>query len=168
MPRKNAKSGMWQYLDSVGVLEKGNDEEIRVAKRDYRKKYFLLYKQKQRLNKPEFTVCFSKENGEYDRIAIAAKKHKMPITAFLRLASLSYLTRTYIVPDRGQIARLEQYLSDCLNEVKTIVSTKERFFWDREQKLIAIEKRIERLEIQISEVFRNPPLLYNDHQHQIA
>ncbi len=167
--RKNRNSPMWEYLEAAGVLEKGTDEEIKAAKRLYRKKYLLRYKQQQRGSKPEYTVNFSKDSGEYERIILAAKRHKMPVTTFLRSAALAYLNRTYIVPDPIRIARLEQLLSDCLNEIKTIAKTKERFFWGREQKVEEIEKRIVKLESDISEVLRNPPLAFpHDHQNQIA
>jgi hypothetical protein len=154
---------MWDYLDSVGVLEKGTDEEIKAAKKAYRKKYFLAYKQKQRSNRPEYTINFRKENGEHGRISLAAKQHKMPVSSFIRSAVLAYLNSTYIVPDRLQVARLEQLLSECLNEIKSIIKPKERYFWEREQRIELIEKRIQKLEAQVNEIFRDPPLMQNDH-----
>ena len=75
----------------------------------------LPYKQRQRGNKPEYSVSFSKENGEYDRVARAAKSHhmhKMPVSGFVHVATLAYINQTYIVPDRMQVARLEQLLSE--------------------------------------------------------
>jgi hypothetical protein len=162
MSRKS-NSGMWEYLDSVAVLEKGTDEEIKAAKKAYRKKYFLAYKQKQRLVKPEYTIAFKKENGEHGRISLAAKHHKMTVTSFIRSAALAYLDRTYIVPDRLQVARLEQLLSDCLNEVKSIIKPKEKYFWERERRIELIEKSIQNLEAQVNELFRHPPLMQNDH-----
>jgi hypothetical protein len=151
------------------VLERGTDEEIKAAKKAYRKNYLLHYKQQQRKKKPEYNVYFSKENGEYERIALAAKGHNMTVTAFVHLASLAYLQNTFVVPNRLQVAQLEQLLSDCLNEIRQLVSKKERFYWDREDKLRTIEKRIEKLEMQVNEVFRNPPMLsHNDRQNQIA
>jgi hypothetical protein len=161
---------MWEYLDELGVLEKGSDEEIKAAKKAYRKKYLLEFKQKQRKNKPEYNIYYSKENGEHNRIIQAAKKHELTPTAFIRLASLAYIDRKYLVPNWEQVATLEQLLSECLNEVKVLVCRKERFFWDREQKIIAIEKRIEKLETQVNALFRNPPLVstHYDRQNQIS
>jgi len=167
MRKSHSNSGMWEYLDSIGVLEKGTDEEIKAAKRAYRKQYFLLQKRKQRTNKPEYTVAFSKTNGEHSRITEAAKKHNRTVTAFIRVAALAYITQTFVVPNAYQLARLEQLLSECLNEIKTIVRTKERHFWEREQRLELIEKRIGKLETQLNELITNPPLL-NDHKNQIA
>jgi len=165
--RRNRHSKLWEYLESTGVLEKGSDEEIKAIKRAYRKKYFLEYKQKQRSSKPGYTINFSKGNGEHASVTAAAKRHNLTVTAFIHSATLAYLRNTYIVPDRIQIARLELLLSECLNEIKTIVKPKEKFFWERERKFDAIEKRIEKLETQINEVFRNPPMLSNDRQNQI-
>ena len=168
MSRKRRHSKLWEYLESSGVLEKGSDEEIKSAKRAYRKKYLLEFKQKQRISKPEYSVYFSKENGDYESVSCAAKKHNLTITTFIHSATLAYLRSTYIVPDRMQIARLEQLLSECLNEIKTIVKPREKYFWERERKFEQIEKRIEKLEIQINETFRNPPLYSDDRQNKIA
>lgn len=166
MTRKN--SGIWEYLETVGVLEKGSDAEIKAAKKAYWKKYFHVYKQNQRTKKPEYSINFKRENGEHARISLAAKKHNMTTTAFLRCAVFAYLNRTYIVPDPMQIARLEQLLSDCLNEIKSIIKPREKYFWEREQRIELIEKSILRLEAKVSDLFRNPTLLTDDNQNQIA
>ena len=158
MSKKN-NSAMWEYLESLGILEKGTDEEIKAAKKAYRKIYLLKYKQKQRENKPEFNIYFSNENGEYGRVESAAKKHNMTVTAFIKKAVMAYIEQKYIVPDPLQIGRLEQVLSECLNEIQTIVKTKERFLFDREDKYKAIEKKIEKLEAQIDAIFRHPKLV---------
>jgi hypothetical protein len=156
--------GMWDYLESSGVLEKGTNEEIKIAKKAYRKEYYLKYKRSQRLQKPEFTVNFSNDKGEYSIIQNAAKRHKMTVTAFIQASSLAYLNRRYLVPNQDQIASLEQILSQCLNEIQSIVQVREKYHWEREQKFEAIEKRIEKLETEIAQIFRNPPLLIHDSQ----
>ncbi len=158
MKRLPKQNGMWDYLDSIGVLEHGTDAEIKVAKQAYRKKYFRQYKRNQRICKPEYVVNFSKDNGELETVAKAAKRHRMSMTNFLRSAVLAYLNRTYLVPNRDQIARLELLLSDCLNEIQAIVRPKEKYHWEREQKWEKVEKRIEKLELQVNDLFRNPPI----------
>lgn len=156
MSRKN-NNGLWEYLETLGVLENGTDEEIKAAKRAYRKYYLLKYKRDQRTHKPEFTINFSNEKGEFHRIKFAAIKHKMTITAFIKKAALAYLEQKFVVPNADQVARLEQALAECLNEIQAIVKQRERFFWDKERKFVMIEKRIEKLEAEINQVFRNPP-----------
>ncbi|MFH0866635.1 MAG: hypothetical protein V1904_10590 [Bacteroidota bacterium] len=159
MPEKAQNGGMWAYLDASGVLEKGTEEEIKAAKKAYRKQYLLNFKRKQRTSKPEFAVNLSKDNGEYSRISSTAKTHKTSIPAFLRMATLAYISKTYIVPDRLLVARLEQLLSQCLNEIQLIVKQKEKYFWGKEEKFKDIEKRIEKLEFEINEVFQQPPTI---------
>jgi hypothetical protein len=157
MSSKNKhKGGMWEYLDSIGILENGTDEQIEKAKKDYRKIYFTKHKRVQRTLKREFTLRFSKEKGEYTTIELKAKQHRMKITAFLKSAVLAYINKTYIAPDRLKIAELEQLLSQCLNEIQTIVKQKEKYSYEREEKYELIEKRIEKLEEEISTILKCP------------
>lgn len=166
--RMKKNSPFWLYLESLGVLEHGTDEEIKEAKRQYRKKYHLLYKQNQRQNKPEFVINLSKENGEYQRVLTASKAHKLSVSSFIQKAVFAYMEKRYLVPNALQIVILEQLLANCLNEIKTIANKKDRFFWDGEQKLQSIENHIEKLEIQINDIFKNPPLLpTNDYQNKV-
>jgi hypothetical protein len=161
------KGAIWDYLEHSGVLENGTDEEIKKAKKAYRKDYYLDYKRNQRANKPEFIVNFSSENGEYSRVKMAAERHKMTMTNFIRSSVLAYLQQRFLVPNAFQVAHLEETLSQCLNEIQKLVGAKEKYYWSREEKFEAIEKRIEKLEYDIDQVFRNPPLQQNDSQNKI-
>ncbi len=165
MKRLPKQNGMWDYLDSIGILEHGSDAEIKAAKRAYRKGYFRNYKKNQRIKKPEYVVNFSKENGELETVAKAAKQHKLSMTNFLRSAVLAYLMRTYLVPNRDQVAHLELLLSNCLNEIQTIVSVKSKHTWQNDNRFEQIEQRIQKLEQQIGDLFRNPPIA-DDCQNQ--
>jgi hypothetical protein len=161
---KNRKGVMWEYLNVLGVIENGTDEEIKAAKKAYRKEYYLRYKRNQRSTKPEFIINFSSNNGEYSKVKRAAERHKMTMTAFIRSTVLAYLDQRFVVPNADQLAHLEQILSQCLNEIQKLVGAKEKYYWSREEKFEAIEKRIEKLESDIDQVFRHPPLLKYDNQ----
>lgn len=165
--KRKPKGAIWAYLEDSGILENGTEEEIKAAKKAYRKDYFLKYKRDHRSNNPEFTINLSRKTGEHSRIKHAAERHKMTVTAFIRSAALSYLDRQYLVPNESQIALLEQILSQCLNEIQRIVGVRERYHWERDQKFEEIEKKIEKLELEIDSVFRNPPLITHDRQNQV-
>jgi hypothetical protein len=165
---KRSRKALWEYLKSTGALNTGDEAVIKVAKQAYRKQYLLEFKRRQRQSKHEFNVTFSNANGEYDRIAQGARRHKMSVTSFVRKAALAYLDRTFVVPNAMQVAKLEQVLSDCLNEVKTIVRAREKFFWERERKLDALERCIARMEEKIDEALRRPTMQTDDRQNQIA
>jgi hypothetical protein len=156
--RKKPNS-LWTYLEASGVLEKGSDAEIKAVKREYRKKYYLNYKRCIRKEKPEYTICLSKKNGEYDRITNAAKQHKRTVTSFIRQATLAYIEQRFLLPNQSQIAELEILLSNCLNEIKLLVDKRTNYLWSTENKLDSIEKRIIKLESEINDVFRNPKRL---------
>ena len=162
----NRTGKIWEYLDRTGILENGTEEEIKLAKKTYRKEYLLKYKQEQRKNKPEFTINFE-SNGEFSKVANAAKSHKMTITRFIHDSVLAYVSQTFVVPNAEQIAYLEHILSECLNQIQTILKPKDKYHWDRERKLEEIEKKIQALEEAINTFFRNPPLQKNDSQSQI-
>lgn len=155
MSKKN--KGLREHLYSLGILDNGTEEEIAAVKRAYRKQYLLQYKQAQRLAAGEYPVLLSKENGEYETIARAARRHRLSISAFLRVATLAYLMQTYIVPDAHRLAQLELMLSSCLNEIRAMAQLKSRQNWLFDQKYEAMEERIKRLEQDIADLFRHPP-----------
>lgn len=148
--------GLWAYLESTGVLTNGTDAEIKAAKKQYRKQYILNYKRNQRIENVEYSILLSAKNGELEKIKTEADRHKTTNTAFLKLAVLAYINKTFIVPDKAQVAQLEQLLMKCLNEIKLLSGS--RFFKDGEKiKYELLAKRIEKLEIELSALFRKPP-----------
>lgn len=153
-------TGIRAYLDASGVLENGTEEEIHAVRRQYRKLYLKRYKRNQREKKPEFAVQLSKTNGEHGKIQGAAQKHHMPVTAFLRLATLAYIDRTFLVPDRELVAKLAGVLEECLNQVRSMTGTKGKYnSFQLEEKYEAIEKRIAALTAEIERLFFFPPIL---------
>lgn len=160
MTKHNAN--LYAYLDKIGVLEHGTDAEIKAAKRAYRKAYITSYRRAQRADKPESIVQLSKKNGDYGKVLLAAKRHRMTIAAFIRKATLAYLDKTYILPSREVLVRLDQMLMDCLDEVKSMVQIKERNHWDREEKIDAVAERIGQLQRDLTEIFSAPSELEHE------
>lgn len=159
MRKARKDTGLFAYLDASGVLTGGNEEEIRAVRRAYRKQYLKAYKKKQRTEKPEFLVQLSKQNGEYGRITLAAKKHRICVSAFLRLATIAYIERSFLVPDRALITKLAALLSECLNEIRSLVAVKEKNSFLLESKFDLIENRIALLDTEIRKAFSFPPML---------
>lgn len=157
MRRKS--SALWLHLDSLGILETGTPEEIDAAKRAYWKAYHYNHRKAQRKDKPEVVIALSREDGTYERISTAAKKHRMTVAAFIRASAVAYLTETYIVPDRAVIVHLEQLLSQSANQLQAVAGVKEKYFWQREHKIESMEAQISKLEQDIRELLRNPPRL---------
>jgi len=157
--RKKPNSGIWQYIDASGVLEHGTEAEIKEVKRQYRKKYLLEQKRRQRASRPEFAVAFSKEKGELELIANAAKKHSMKIPGFIKASALAYIQQKFVVPDKQAISEIEQLLLECLNTIQALSAKKERLPWEWGKKYEGIENCVIGLEKKIDTAFRHPLLL---------
>lgn len=154
--RLKKRSPLWEYLEASGVLEHGSDEEIKAVKREYRKKYLLLYKRAKRGGAKEYTITLKKEGKELLLLMKSAKIHSLTVPEFIRQSALAYCEQKYLIPHPYQVAELEQLLSDCLNEIRTLATKRDRFYWDAEMKLVRVEKRIIKLEESIYQLFRNP------------
>lgn len=154
--RLKKRSPLWEYLEASGVLEHGSDEEIKAVKREYRKKYLLLYKRAKRGGAKEYTITLKKESRELLLLMKSAKVHSLTVPEFIRQSALAYCEQKYLIPHPYQVAELEQLLSDCLNEIRTLATRRDRFFWDAELKLERVEKRIIKLEESIYQLLRNP------------
>jgi hypothetical protein len=153
MKRSN---GLWDYLEQSGVLERGDDSEIKAVKREYRKKYLLEYKRKQRSQKREITIRLDASKGEWSKFSKAAKSHRRSLPAFIKSAVEAYLDQQFLVLDPFQVAQLEQLLSSTLNEIQEIAGRRGNFYGLQNDFLQRIESRIERLEGEINRIFRNP------------
>lgn len=145
-----------EYLDQSGVLVNGTEEEIKAARQQYRKLYKSHHKRIERRENREVDILLSRSR-EYARIVAAAKKHKQSLPTFIKAATLAYLDKIFIVPDRDLVAKLVQLLSDCSNEVQQIVQSKGRLSRHVEEKCNAIETRIVQLENDMKRLFSEPP-----------
>lgn len=145
-------SGMWKYLDEIGVLDSGSEEEIQAARKTYKKKYIREYKQRQRREKKEFTVLLKRE--EYGKLSPEAKRHKLTVARFIKTAALAYIGKIYIVPDREKVASIEQTLLQILGEIQALAK-RNRILYTLDP--AEIEKRIERMETVIADALRHPP-----------
>lgn len=133
-------------------------KKIKAAKKVYRQQYLLKYKQWQRANKPEFTVHFSKGKDEFGIIKKAASEHKMKIAGFIKAAVLAYIGKSYLVPEREQIGRLELILAQIANDIQSLCSRK-TLWANPEERFEKLQKQIARVENEISDSLRNPQTL---------
>lgn len=156
MKTKRKASPLWTYLESLNILESGTDAEIKAAKRAYWRDYRARLRKAERQERPEFNIAFSRKSGDYGKVVLAAKRHKLPMTAFIRNATLAYLDRRFLVVSPDKVAHIEQLLMACLNEVQKIVRQKEKYHFEREQKFDAIAERITQLETEIRQVLVFP------------
>lgn len=147
-------TNMMEYLESIGVLKQGNEEEIKRAKKEYRKQYFREHKRKMRKNRLEVTMHLNKANGDYDLIKSEAERHGMSIPTFIREATIAELHNTYIVPakDRETLVRFKLFFSKLLSVMKPI-------YKGDDERYRVMEKRIEAMQDRVIQAIEHPPTL---------
>ena len=150
------KMNMWDFLDAhyPKVLESGTDAEIKAAKREYRKLYLTEWRRNRRSKHPEYTISLSEQ--ENNNIASHAKEHNISCTAYLKAAAMAYSNKTYVVPDKDKLARIEQVLGAVYNLIETIAQSRQDSMFSRERDFVQLKKIIEELETRISTSLRDP------------
>lgn len=112
------KQGLWAWLQSSGILTWGTEEDIKAAKKLYRRAYQRAYKKQKRAKRPEVTCSFSQDEHQY--LSQMAKRYEMTLARFIRATSLAYLDQIYLVPVPSKVARLEQILSQYQNTLEKL------------------------------------------------
>jgi uncharacterized protein (DUF1778 family) len=108
-----SKQGMWAWLQATGILKWGTEEDIKAAKKLYRRAYQRAYKKQRRAKRPEVTLSLNVDEHRY--LSQMAKIYEMSLAQFIRAAALAYLNQVYLVPQASKVARLEQILSHYQN-----------------------------------------------------
>ena len=114
-------SAFYKYLEPF--LEKGNNEEIRKAKAEWRRKYKADWRKLQRKENKEITVTWTK--NELNILKVESKRHKLSNTRFIKQAIMAYIDKRYITPDVLAIRSLLQFLAMEYNSIQEMISDKE-------------------------------------------
>ncbi len=118
MRRVKTKSSLYQYLDSLKVLESGNEEAIQAARKEYWRKYKAIWRNQKRKAEKELTTSWDK--NELKTLADAARKHKLSKTKFIKTSTLAYIDKRYVVPDVLEVRRIAQLLAVTYNTIQEL------------------------------------------------
>ena len=152
MKKTRHNSGLWQYLSETGCLERGNENEIKQAKAEYRKLYNKTHKREKRRAGLEISICLTKD--ERLHLEREAKRHGQKLPTFIRQTSLSYIKQVYIVVDRKIVTHLQQMLFQCVQDIQIIA--KQKHFFTSQSKFEQLEQVIERLNKEIMLALTKP------------
>lgn len=148
--RIKQKSGVYAYLDSIKVLESGNEAAIAHARNEYWKIYRANWRRKQRQNTSQLTIAFT--SAELSIIAQAAKTHGESKTSMVKKACLAYFRKTYIAPDKVAVRSILQLLAMNYNTLRHLFDENRLTFRDGKQFLFQMEQ----LEANINKILSNP------------
>ena len=85
-------------------FEKGNTEQIRLAKITYRRMYKANWRKAHRKVNKEINTVWNKE--EYRLLKAEAKKHRLSVTTFIKVATVAYRDMRYIPLHLQEINKL--------------------------------------------------------------
>lgn len=97
------------------MLESGNKEAIAQARKNYWRIYKALWRNQKRKMEKEIAVSWAE--NDLKTIGIAAKHHKMSLTAYTKAATLAYTHKAYIIPNSSEVRRIAQLLALNYNAV---------------------------------------------------
>ena len=116
-PKQN--SGLYQYLKQLGVLEKGTEEEIKQARRDYWRERDKAYKKRKRAaQKREIVLAFPAD--EINHIRFSAKAKGYTIHDYIRSCVKTDISRQMVIPHRSLVAEILQVMQQCNNQLEAI------------------------------------------------
>lgn len=144
---------LFLYLQSLGLLENGSDEQIAQAKLDFR-----AQQMKARLEKFEEShtrkAVFLTEK-EFEVLAAAAKRHGMKLGTFIRLAAMAYVKTEYLLPSDSAVHELEVSLRRIGNNINQLTKHVHQRGFSPED-LVAFQQKLNELETQVSQFLRQP------------
>ena len=120
--RNDHKSSLYQYLDEIGVLENGTEEEIQTARALYWKNYKRLWRKQKRKVEKELRTSWTAD--ELKDLTKASKLHKMSRVKYIKSATIAYSNKAFIVPDKIEVRRIAQLLAMNYNLIQEMIDEK--------------------------------------------
>ena len=155
------KSGIYEYLETCGVLNMGTDKEIEEARKEYWKKYRAMYQRQKRKEQNAFTVSFTKK--EMRLLKPVVQKHHSNYTRFIKQATLAYIQQKFVVIDPASVNQIRELLT---KDYTTLQNIEERFPVDHSR--VSLTKQFEVLEHEILQSLYNPNTLKEAIQNSIT
>jgi hypothetical protein len=150
--KKKQASGIYQYLDSSGVLENGTPDEIAEVRREYLNMVKRQSMKRKRSIETEVKVFFS--DVELISINKAATLYHLSRTKYVKEAALAYSKQAYLVADESVTNEIKHLLYQNRTAIEDVVQ--ESTEKDITYKLFDL---IEKLEKTIMQYVTNPVLL---------
>lgn len=145
-------SGIYEYLETCGVLETGTDKELEEARKEYWKKYRATYQRQKRKEQNAFTVLFNKK--EMRLLKPVVQKHHSNYTRFIKQATLAYIQQQFVVIDPASVNQIRELLT---KNYTTIQNIEERFPVGYSR--VSLTKQFADLEQEIQQALYNPKTL---------
>lgn len=117
--KRNIKrsSGIYAFLESTGLLEKGSVEDIQRVKKQYWATARKEWKKNKRKECKSYTIFFNQP--ELKIVTRSAKNYHYSITNFIKQASLCYNTNQSII-DKKIVGEIREAISLHYSKLQTL------------------------------------------------
>ncbi len=115
----NAKSNLFSFLNSSGILENGTHDQIQKVRSEYWREYKRKWRNAKRKSEKEITILFTQD--EFKEISNESKRHKLSRTQFIKKVCFAYINKIFIVPDSKEVKRIAQQLSMTYNSIQGLL-----------------------------------------------
>lgn len=151
---KNTDS-LYIYLEPFLVA--GDEQAIAEARKMYTREYKAKWRREKRKREKEITVSWKPD--ELQELRTEAKRHKTTVTAFIKLSTLAYINKRYLVPDHKLVLKIAQLLALNYNTILELMDDK---------RLVQIPgdillKKLETLEREVLVSLHSPKEYINEH-----
>ncbi|QGY44846.1 plasmid mobilization relaxosome protein MobC [Maribellus comscasis] len=144
---------LFLYLQSLGLLEHGTEEQIERAKQDFKKLQQNSYATKFSQSHKRKSVYLTQK--EMSVLMTAAKRHGMRLGTFIRFAALAYVKTEYLLPSDSKIQELEVALRRIGNNINQLTKHVHQRGFTKED-LVAFQQKLNELENRVSDFLRQP------------
>lgn len=115
--RSKKHSAFYEYLEPF--LEKGDEKQIALARKQYTRQYKARWRKQKRKFEKELTTSWNKD--DLKMLSEAARNHKKSKTSFIKQATLAYINKSFIVPDLFTVREIAQLLTMNYNSIREMM-----------------------------------------------
>ena len=133
-----------QFLYRNGIDKNTPKEKVERYKKAYRKGYKKFYDATVKKKRISITVS----EKEYQKLEATAQKHQQKITSFVKTASMAYIDKKYVYPEKETMENLIVSLNRIGNNINQIAyhinstGRTEMFYDDIRREFSALKKRV--------------------------
>ena len=151
-------TGLWKYLEQIGVLELGDVEKIKEAKASYWREYDRNYKRTKRIQqRREYTISFNAD--EVPILSATAKAKGLKIPEYIREATRADIKNIYVTPYPYLLREVQQLLLQYQNQIQAIKEKGTRNVFGISKDYESLERIITTVENHIVKLFTQAPSL---------
>lgn len=133
-------SNMWKYLIESGALERGDKEEIKRVKQEYKRMRDRENKAKRRSFYKEHVVALTDEEEALLQKEMA--RYGLSLSQLLKHACLCYLTQRFIVPESAAVRKMEAYLLRSLTVIERIELREKKGSWFKDKNYDSLKNMV--------------------------